>query len=241
MDTKFVRFLGHLSYKLKQRKKPFCLFKSHSKTDSLLAVTVKNKQLFLLSVKEQADSELIQNYVVHACSSSLAELYERYSAKILGTCFLYLKDWKDAQDAGMEIFEKIILKLSESQPKYFSGWVYAVSRNHCLETIRKRKMQYASLDRVDSFWLEKLDLPADDSEVDLDAEEATDSQIVASLAQLSEAQQLCIKLFYFQEKSYKEIAKKTGMTEKIVKSHLQNGKRNLKNLLSPWYKNVKFA
>lgn len=45
---------------------------------------------------------------------------------------------------------------------------------------------------------------------------------------LSERQRICIDLFYLQEKSYKEIMASTGFDFKQVKTHIQNGKRNLK-------------
>jgi RNA polymerase sigma-70 factor (ECF subfamily) len=38
-------------------------------------------------------------------------------------------------------------------------------------------------------------------------------------------------LFYLEKKSYQEIAENTGFTLMQVKSHIQNGKRNLKLLL----------
>ena len=38
-------------------------------------------------------------------------------------------------------------------------------------------------------------------------------------------------MFYFSQKSYKEIAELTGFDLKQVKSHIQNAKRNLKNIL----------
>lgn len=41
-------------------------------------------------------------------------------------------------------------------------------------------------------------------------------------------QKECIRLFYFDNKSYREIAATLKQDEKKVKSHLQNGKRNLK-------------
>ena len=52
-----------------------------------------------------------------------------------------------------------------------------------------------------------------------------------SLAKLNYEQSLCIELFYLQQLSYHEIEQKTGMSFKEVKSHIQNGKRNLKKLL----------
>ena len=44
-------------------------------------------------------------------------------------------------------------------------------------------------------------------------------------------QRNCIEQFYLQKKSYIEIAESTGYTLMQVKSHIQNGKRNLKLLL----------
>jgi RNA polymerase sigma-70 factor (ECF subfamily) len=48
---------------------------------------------------------------------------------------------------------------------------------------------------------------------------------------LNEEQKTCVTLFYLQKKSYHEIADETGYTPLQVKSYIQNGKRNLKNLV----------
>jgi RNA polymerase sigma-70 factor (ECF subfamily) len=48
------------------------------------------------------------------------------------------------------------------------------------------------------------------------------------IERLKEEQKQCIRLFYFGNKCYNEIASGLRMDEKKVKSHLQNGKRNLK-------------
>ncbi len=52
-----------------------------------------------------------------------------------------------------------------------------------------------------------------------------------AITQLGDEQKLCIRLFFYDDKSYREIATETGFTEKQVKSYLQNGKRNLRILL----------
>ena len=49
---------------------------------------------------------------------------------------------------------------------------------------------------------------------------------------LNAEQQDCIKMFYIGEMSSKEIAASTGFSMNEVKSHIQNGKRNLKNYLT---------
>ena len=53
-----------------------------------------------------------------------------------------------------------------------------------------------------------------------------------AIAQLNPEQQRCVKLFYLDQKSYKEVAETTGFELKKVKSFLQNGKRNLQRMLT---------
>jgi RNA polymerase sigma-70 factor (ECF subfamily) len=52
-----------------------------------------------------------------------------------------------------------------------------------------------------------------------------------AVTRLSEEQKQCIELFYFKQKSYKEVSDLTGYSVNEVKSYLQNGKRNLKGAL----------
>jgi RNA polymerase sigma-70 factor (ECF subfamily) len=52
-----------------------------------------------------------------------------------------------------------------------------------------------------------------------------------ALAELQEPQRVCITLFYLQKQSYQQITASTGFSLLQVKSHIQNGKRNLKNHL----------
>ncbi len=48
---------------------------------------------------------------------------------------------------------------------------------------------------------------------------------------LKKEQQKCIQLFYIEKKSYADTCKQTGYSFKEVKSYIQNGKRNLRNIL----------
>jgi RNA polymerase sigma-70 factor (ECF subfamily) len=48
------------------------------------------------------------------------------------------------------------------------------------------------------------------------------------IEKLKDDQKECIRKFYYENKCYNEIAQNLGLDEKKVKSHLQNGKRNLK-------------
>jgi len=55
--------------------------------------------------------------------------------------------------------------------------------------------------------------------------------LVSAVDTLNREQCMCIRMMYFQDRSYRDIAALTGFTLNQVKSHIQNGKRNLKNYL----------
>ena len=62
-------------------------------------------------------------------------------------------------------------------------------------------------------------------------EETRYVQLEEALGMLSAEQRTCITLFYLERRSYQEVCGVTGFGFGEVKSHIQNGKRNLKIIL----------
>jgi RNA polymerase sigma-70 factor (ECF subfamily) len=145
-----------------------------------------------------------------------------------GVCLKYYRDRELAKDAVLQIFEKLFESLKKHTPENTKTWLMFVARNYCISDLRKKQVK----DQKHSAY-EK------DEEEPLFAEENDDKQIKEerlsrleeAVGALGEEQRLCIELFYLKDKSYKEICDITGMSEKQVKSHIQNGKRNLKLIL----------
>lgn len=54
------------------------------------------------------------------------------------------------------------------------------------------------------------------------------STMEQALELLNDEQKVCVRLFYLQKQTYQQIAGSTGFSTMQVKSHIQNGKRNLK-------------
>ena len=76
-----------------------------------------------------------------------------------------------------------------------------------------------------------------ETDVDAHLDEKAEKELMLNglekgLSALKPEQQQCVKLFYLEELSYKDIAEKTGFSLNDVKSHIQNGKRNLKLFLT---------
>ena len=54
------------------------------------------------------------------------------------------------------------------------------------------------------------------------------SLVEEGMNELNDEQRVCLRLFYFDKKSYQQITDSTGYNLSQVKSYIQNGKRNLK-------------
>jgi RNA polymerase sigma factor (sigma-70 family) len=169
------------------------------------------------------DTDLVQLYRKSGDPQHLGTLFKRYSGLILGVCVKYLKNHAESEDAVMEIFEKLHLDLKRTEIDYFRGWLFTVARNHCLMKLRK-----AGLDVEFPEDLPPIAAPEEEFDVE---REASLQQLEEALPHLKEEQKLCVELFYLQEKSYKQVASETGFTLNEVKTHIQNGKLNLKKLL----------
>lgn len=173
-----------------------------------------------------SDQQLLQNYYADHNNEWLGALLQRYTMLLLGVCMKYMKNEEEARDAVQQIFLKVITELQKYKVDYFKSWLYMVAKNHCLMKLRDTNgkhvkeindsMQLAEEDHETAAYLEKDHLL---------------EHVSSALKELNSEQQTCVTLFYLDKKSYHEIADRTGFTLMQVKSHIQNGKRNLKILI----------
>lgn len=174
------------------------------------------------------DEELILKYQQDQKTRWVGELFNRYAHLVFGVAMKYLKNESEAKDATLSLFEKLIADLLHNEVESFRKWIYVVSRNHCLMILRKQKGMNGSV----------VDMAEDsipDATDDLENKvlrEAQLTELESALAELKDEQRLCIELFYLKQLCYQDVADQTGFSMKEVKSFIQNGKRNLKNILS---------
>ncbi|MBL7935623.1 MAG: sigma-70 family RNA polymerase sigma factor [Bacteroidia bacterium] len=177
-----------------------------------------------------SDEELLKHYKQSDDKELFADLFKKHVSVVYGTCLFYLQDKEEAQDATMQLFEKLMLDINNREIENFKGWLSFVVRNHCISIIRKNKSQTKNIKSYYEFEYETPDL---DKEEKINAihDDLLIEQMRESLPKLKENQRICVELFYLQNKSYQDIADETGFTLNEIKSYIQNGKRNLKLLL----------
>jgi len=170
------------------------------------------------------DRQLMEAYRQTGDRFPLGTLLERYTLLLYGVALKYLKEEDEARDAVQQVFLKALTELDKYQVEYPKSWLYAIMRNHCLMRLRDNSAQRVPLD-------ESMSPPTEDSSDEPDAlrsKELQLSQLEEAMGKLSPEQKCCIQLFYLERKSYQQVCACTGFEYGEVKSHIQNGRRNLK-------------
>ncbi len=173
------------------------------------------------------DGELINDYLSSGKLDSLGILYGRYIDLVYGVCLKYFKNRERAKDAVMEIFEKLVTELEKHKVENFRSWLYVLTKNYCLMELRSSKKDINKVVNIEDH--QYLFMENSFQMHPVDKENINNDEILEKcIDQLKEDQRNCIRLFYFENRCYREIAGLLKMDEKKVKSHLQNAKRNLK-------------
>lgn len=175
------------------------------------------------SPSEKSDEELLHLYRQERDLKWLSVLYLRYTRMVYGVCLKYLKHREEAQDAVMQVYEKLSTDLHRHEIQHFRGWLYVNARNHCLMWLRAHKGKLQ--EEISPFLMENGQAQHPEEEAWLDDRE---KRLADCLSKLAQPQQACVTLFFLEEKCYKEISGITGFDANQVKSYIQNGKRNLK-------------
>lgn len=181
------------------------------------------------SVRSMSDEELAAKFAKSKQQIYFEELYRRYVHLAYGVCLKMMKNEADSRDVVSDVFRILFQKLPTANLRSFKAYLYAVSRNECIAKLRQRKSEM-----LKQAEFQKSAASGDDFMENEGLNALTNSGpsmekvVEAAILQLGDEQRTCIKLFFYEDKSYKEIALQTGFSEKQVKSYLQNGKRNLR-------------
>ncbi len=187
---------------------------------------LNNKRLSNSNYRNLNDEDLVHRIATKQDQEAFGTLYQRYVHLALGVCMKYLKTTDLAKDAVQVVFTKVWTDMHQYQVRKFKPWFYQVIKNHCLMELRKNDPNRKTVAEWDMDIVE-----FEDNLHHKVNEEQLLLHLNMCLKGLNEEQRNCITRFYLDQKSYNETAALTGYSDKQVKSHIQNGRRNLKNCL----------
>lgn len=181
--------------------------------------------MFLRSTSNgSASDEALVHLVKNGDGASLGYLWDRYAHLLFGVGMKYLKDTERSKDCVAELFADLPALLGKHQVERFRPWLHTVMRNRCLHLLRGEKKNGAMPLEA----LHEVDAEEHDSAV---LREAELQRLEEAIATLNEGQRICITMFHLERRSYDEVTTATEYSLDQVRSHLQNGRRNLRLIL----------
>ncbi len=146
------------------------------------------------------------------------ELFARYRRGVYYLCVGFAGNGAVAEELVQEIFLRVYRKIDLFTGGSFRSWFYTLARRHCLNYLEVMPDKPVDDKMGEEAFAERI------------ADPLAAAQVKTVLRALSPPQRICLKLFYIEGYTYKEIAKLTGYAEKEIKSHIQNGRRRFRNI-----------
>lgn len=188
------------------------------------------------SDKALQDFKLIDKATKEGDESAFAELMSRYKKPVYHMILKMVRNVDDAEDLTIEAFAKAFRSLKRFKKDYtFSTWLFRIATNNAIDFIRKKKLDTYSLNTSfsdDSG--ESVNIDVEDSSLTPD-EETIKSQKIELVRmfvdKLPAKYQRLVKLRYFDEYSYEEIAKELDAPLGTVKAQLHRARELMYDLV----------
>ena len=188
------------------------------------------------SDKALEDFKLIDQAVKEDDEQAFAMLMDRYKRPVYHMVLKMVRNVDDAEDLTIEAFAKAFKNLHRFKKDYtFSTWLFRIATNNAIDFIRKKRLETMSLDT--SFTDdngEAVQIDVEDKNLN-PQEEAIKSQkielIQLFVTKLPAKYQRLVKLRYFEELSYEEIAQELDAPLGTVKAQLHRARELMYDLV----------
>lgn len=195
------------------------------------------------SDKALKDFKLIDRATLENDESAYAELMSRYKKPVYHMILKMVRNVDDAEDLTIEAFAKAFRNLARFKKDYtFSTWLFRIATNNAIDFIRKKKLETYSLntsftdDSGDS-----VNIDVEDHNLTPD-EEAINTQKIELVrmfvTKLPAKYQRLVKLRYFDELSYEEIAQELEAPLGTVKAQLHRARELMYELVKDKKKHI---
>jgi RNA polymerase sigma factor (sigma-70 family) len=173
-----------------------------------------------------SDAALIARVTKHKDQHAFRQLVLRYQSQVrLWAQRLSRGDAGLADDLAQETFIKAYAGLPGFRADAkFSTWLYRIAFNVAASRWRNKKLDWCDLEEAEDTQVTSCQVQAFAAQQDVES----------AMLQLSEPQQLAIKLCFQDGFTHEEAAEIMNVPLGTLKAHVARGKRRLQTLLSAW-------
>jgi RNA polymerase sigma-70 factor (ECF subfamily) len=170
------------------------------------------------------DEQLLVTQVIAGEKELFRLLVKNYEQKVYAMGMSFFRNTEDASDFTQEVFLKAYRSLAAFERRSrFSTWLYKIAYNTAINSINRRK-EYRSL-------ADEEPASEDDTPEQRLMRRLVRQAVQEAVEELPERYRVCIDLFFFYERSYKEIEAITGFPVNTIKSHVFRAKKLLREKL----------
>jgi len=156
-------------------------------------------------------------------------LVEKYQKLVYTLALKLLKNPEDAEEMAQDTFVKAFQKLDSYEGKSkFSTWLYSITYNACISELRKRRIEFKSID--DTRITEQDEMKMHDYYREVRKEDQ-EKYLNLALGKLPEDDQVLVTLYYYENQSMDEISMITGLTVSNIKVKIHRARKKMYELL----------
>lgn len=187
------------------------------------------------STKAIEDFRLIDMAVV-GDDKAYAKLLQRYKRPVYHMILKMVRNVDDAEDLTIESFAKAFRSLPKFKKDFtFSTWLFRIATNNSIDFIRKKKLNTLSIENTytdddgQSVSIDVEDLNLNPQDVAIRTQKEEIIQVFVNM--LPAKYQKLVRLRYFQELSYEEIAVELEAPLGTVKAQLHRARELMYDLV----------
>lgn len=171
----------------------------------------------------KTDEELVGD-IRNGDVPAFEEIVRRYQARLQRFAYRIIYREDQTQDIVQDAFFKLYQTIDRvDTTKKFSSYIFQIAKNTAISFIRKQHKEI-SLETIEDLW-EDGDL------IEQLHQKDTQKSVHTAIDYLDKKYRYVIRLYYFDELSYEEIAKKLKLPINTVRTHLKRAKEELEKLL----------
>ncbi|NLN14449.1 MAG: sigma-70 family RNA polymerase sigma factor [Tissierellia bacterium] len=155
--------------------------------------------------------------------SDLIGIYKNY---IFAIILNFIKDYDEVENIAQEVCLQLYVSLPKYDQQNFKAWLGRIATNKSIDWLRKKKAKYKD-EVLDEANLDRNIIEKENPE-SLMLEKERRERLNKVLNSMPDIYRLTLEKFYFEEKSYDEIAVEDGVSSKTVASRLYRAKKLLK-------------
>ncbi|ELR70513.1 RNA polymerase sigma factor SigW [Fulvivirga imtechensis AK7] len=188
------------------------------------------------SDKALEDFRLIDQAVKEGEEQAFALLMDRYKRPVYHMILKMVRNVDDAEDLTIEAFAKAFKNLHRFKKDYtFSTWLFRIATNNAIDFIRKKRLETMSLDTSftddngEAVQIDVEDRNLNPQEVAIKSQKVELIQMFVT--KLPAKYQKLVRLRYFKEYSYEEIAEELDAPLGTVKAQLHRARELMYDLV----------